>query len=483
MTTPPSEHDRYDSPLVTRYAGADMTRLFSPRRRARLWRELWIALADEERRLGLSITEAQVEEMRAGADDIDLERAAVLEAKLRHDVMAHVHLFGERCPGARPVIHLGATSAYVTDNADLIILREGLHLVRGLLLRAVAALADLARREHARPCLAYTHLQAAQLTTVGKRATLWLQDLLMDLEEVTRVAAWLPFLGVKGTTGTQASFLALFDGDAAKVRALEAAVAARMGFAKVLPVSGQTYPRKIDHMVLAALAGVAASASKMASDVRLLQGFGELEEPSEADQIGSSAMAYKRNPMRSERICSLARFVIVAAENAPHTAAVQWLERTLDDSANRRLALAECFLGADAILRLAINVATGLRVIPRPIEAAVARELAFIATEDILMAGVRAGGDRQDLHERIRRHSLASRERSRAEGGAVDLLERIAADPAFAAVAQEIPKIADARRYTGRAPEQVLEFLEETVDPLLARDGAAADKSQDGLRV
>jgi adenylosuccinate lyase len=474
------DDERYDSPLVTRYAGAAMTRLFSPLRRARLWRELWIALAEAERALGLPISEAQVAEMRARKDEVDIARVAEIEARLRHDVMAHVHHYGELCPLAKPVIHLGATSAYVTDNADLVVVREGLGLLSGLLRRAIAALAELARRERARPCLAYTHLQPAQLTTVGKRAALWLQDLCLDLEETTRVAAALPFLGAKGTTGTQASFLGLFDGDHEKVRRLDRDVAARMGFARLLPVSGQTYPRKIDHAVLSALAGIAASASKMASDVRLLQGLGEMEEPFDAEQVGSSAMAYKRNPMRSERICSLARFVIVAAQNAPHTAAVQWLERTLDDSANRRLAIAECFLATDAILRLVLNVASGLRVIARGVEAGVRREIAFIATEDILMAAVRAGGDRQDLHERIRRHAMAARERWREHGGEVDLLERIAADPAFAAVKDEVARLAEPRRYVGRAPEQVDELLAEVVEPLLARTAGAASGGEEG---
>jgi adenylosuccinate lyase len=477
------EIDRYDSPLVERYAGAAMVHLFSPQQRFRAWRDLWIALAEAERELGLEITEAQVQEMRAKRDEIDLARAAELESKLRHDVMAHVRLYGEQCPQAKPVIHLGATSAYVTDNADLMIVRDALGVVRGLVLRAMRALADFARRERARPCLAYTHLQPAQLTTVGKRTTLWLQDLLIDYLELVRHAQDLPFLGVKGTTGTQASFLALFSGDHEKVRRLDRAVATRMGFRRVFGVAGQTYPRKVDHVILATLAGIAASASKFANDVRLLQGLGELEEPFEKEQVGSSAMAYKRNPMRSERINSLARFAIVGAMNAPLTAAAQWLERTLDDSANRRLAIPETFLAVDAILRLVVNVASGLVVQARTIESRVRGELAYIATEDILMAAVRKGGDRQDLHERIRVHSMAAREKVRAEGGEVDLLARIAGDVAFASVKDEIARLAAPERYVGRAPEQVDEFLDEEVEPILKRDAAYEERGEVGVRV
>jgi adenylosuccinate lyase len=475
--------ERYDSPLVERYAGEEMVRLFSPRERVRTWRRLWIALAEAERELGLPIAPDQVQELRAKADEIDLDRAAEIERRLRHDVMAHVRLYGEQCPRAKPIIHLGATSAYVTDNADLILMREGLTIVRGLLLRAMRLLAEFAARERARPCLAFTHLQPAQLTTVGKRAALWLADFLIDYHELARLADELPFHGVKGTTGTQASFLALFDGDHAKVRKLERLVAAQMGFAKIVPVSGQTYPRKIDHVVLALLAGIATSASKMANDVRLLQGMGEIEEPFEAEQVGSSAMAYKRNPMRSERVSSLARFVMTTAMNAPLTAAAQWLERTLDDSAVRRLAIPESFLGVDAILRIVANVVQGLVVYPRVIAANVARELPFMATEDVLMAGVRAGGDRQDLHERVRVHAMEARRRVREEGAAPDLLERIAKDPAFAAIAAEVPAILDPARYTGRAAAQVEEFLEEEVRPVLARDAASEAQGAAELRV
>jgi adenylosuccinate lyase len=477
------EGERYDSPLVERYAGEEMARLFSPFERVRTWRRLWVALAEAERELGLEIRDEQIQEMRAKLDEIDLARASEIEHKTRHDVVAHVRLFGEQCPLARPIIHLGATSAYVTDNADLVLMREGLVIVRGLLLRAIRLLSEFAERERARPCLAFTHLQPAQLTTVGKRAALWIEDFLIDYHEVVRLIGELPFFGVKGTTGTQASFLALFDGDHERVRKLERLVAAKMGFARTIPVSGQTYPRKIDHVVLALLSGIAASASKMGNDVRLLQGMGEIEEPFEEDQVGSSAMAYKRNPVRSERAVSLARFVIAAAANAPLTAAAQWLERTLDDSAARRLAIPECFLGIDAILRIVANVAAGLKVYPRVIEAHIRENLPLMATEEILMAGVRAGGDRQDLHERIRIHAMEARRRMRDEGAESDLLARIAADPAFGKIAAEFPSILDPARYTGRAKEQVEEFLAEEVRPVLERDRAFEAKGKAELRV
>jgi adenylosuccinate lyase len=477
------DSERYESPLVERYAGEDMVRLFSQRERVRTWRRLWIALAEAERELGLPISSEQIGELRAKLDEIDLGRAAEIERRLRHDVMAHVHLYGEQCPRAKPIIHLGATSAYVTDNADLILMREGLGIVRGLLLRAMRHLADFAERERARPCLAFTHLQPAQLTTVGKRATLWALDLLIDYHELVRHAEDLPFHGVKGTTGTQASFLALFDGDHEKVRKLDRLVAAKMGFRKIIPVSGQTYPRKIDHVLLALLAGIATSAAKMANDVRLLQSMGEIEEPFEAEQVGSSAMAYKRNPMRSERVSSLARFAITTAANAPLTAAAQWLERTLDDSAVRRLAIPECFLAVDAILRIIANIASGLVVYPQMIEANVRRELPFMATEDLIMAGVRAGGDRQELHERIRVHAMAARRRMREEGAPSDLLERIGADPAFEPIRGALPALLDPARYTGRAKEQVEEFLAEEVRPILARDAALEARGPTELRV
>ncbi len=463
----PPPADRYESPLVERYAGRAMAELFSPRRRVLVWRDLWIALARAERELGLPVSEAQVRALEAARDRVDLARAAEIERRTRHDVMAHIRHYGEQAEAARPIIHLGATSAYVTDNADLVLAREALALVRGLLLAAIDALAAFAARWRAEPCLAYTHFQPAQLTTVGKRAALWLQDLVLDHAEVARREEEMPFLGVKGTTGTQASFLALLGGDHEKVRRLDRLVAERLGFRAPLPVSGQTYPRKVDHLVLAALAGVAASASKMANDVRLLQGLSEVEEPFEAEQVGSSAMAYKRNPMRSERIGSLARFVIAEAQNAPLTAAAQWLERTLDDSANRRLAVPHAFLATDAILRLLTNVARGLVVYPRVIAAAVRRELPFMLTEDALMLATRAGGDRQALHERIRVHAMEARRRAREEGAENDLLERLERDPALAAAAAEVRALADPRRHVGRAPEQVDEYLRDVVLPLL----------------
>lgn len=475
--------EKYESPLVDRYAGDEMVRLFSPAERVRTWRRLWIALAEAQRELGLPIAADQIQELYAKQGEIDFARAGELERKLRHDVMAHVRHYGELCPRAKPIIHLGATSVDVTDNADMVLMRRALAIVRGLLLRAIHVLADFAARERARPCLAFTHFQPAQLTTVGKRAVLWLQDFLIDYHELVRHAEDLPLRGIKGTTGTQASFLSLFDGDHEKVRKLERLVAAKLGFAKVIPATGQTYPRKIDHVILALLAGIATSAGKMANDVRLLQGLGEIEEPFEAEQVGSSAMAYKRNPMRSERVSSLARFVITSAANAPLTAAAQWLERTLDDSAVRRIAIPECFLATDAILRIVANVAGGLVVYPRMIEAAVRRELPFMATEEILIAGVRAGGDRQDLHERVRVHAMEARRRMREEGAEPDLLERIAADPAFAALRGKLPEILDPARYTGRAKEQVDELLAEEVRPILARDAAFEAKGAAELRV
>ena len=471
-----SKGERYSSPLAERYAGEAMVSLFSPLRRARTWRRLWIALADAERELGLPITDAQVAEMIARRDEVDLDRAAEIERRVRHDVVAHIQLYGEQCPSARPIIHLGATSAFVTDNADLVLMREGLHLLRGALLRLMSGLRAFSERERSRPCLAYTHLQPAQLTTVGKRSCLWLQDFLVDYLELVRLHDDFPFHGVKGATGTQASFLALFDGDHEKVRRLERLVAAKMGFAKLVPISGQTYPRKVDHAVLSLLASIAVSASKMANDIRLLQGLGELEEPFEPSQVGSSAMAYKRNPVLCERVCGLARFVIVSAANAPLTAASQWLERTLDDSANRRLAIPECFLAMDAIVLLLSKVTEGLRVQSRAIEAAVRRELPFVATEDLLGAAVRAGGDRTELHERIRVHAMEARRRSREGGGELDLLDRLASDPAFAAVRSSFGTLLDPARYVGRAPEQVREFLAEEVAPVLERDGHLATR-------
>jgi len=465
-----SERDRYVTPLGTRYASEHMQRLFGQQMRIALWRRLWIALAEAEREVGIAIPEDAITEMRRHVEDVDFAKAAEYESRFRHDVMAHVHTFGDAAPKARPFIHLGATSAYVTDNADLVLIREALKLVQARLGGVIRALRAFAALHRATPTLAFTHLQPAQLTTVGKRACLWMQDLVTDALELDHRLDALPFLGVKGTTGTQESFLGLLRGDHALVRRLDRLVAQKMGFDRVLPVSGQTYPRKIDDLVLTTLAGVAQSAAKMGADLRLLQHMGEMLEPFGAEQIGSSAMAYKRNPMRSERIVSLARYLMHLPANTAETAAQQWFERTLDDSANRRIVLPEAFLAADAVLILARDVARGLEVRGPVIRRHVQRELPFMATERCLMAGVQAGGDRQALHEVIRRHALEVARAIAEEGADNDLLQRLAADPAFAAA--PIAKIAqdlDPLHYVGRAPEQVDEFLHDVVDPLLAR--------------
>ena len=462
--------DVWTSPLGTRYASPAMQRLFGAQRRIGLWRRLWLALAEAQREVGITISDEALAAMRAHLDDIDFARAAAFEARFRHDVMAHVHTFGEAAPAARPFIHLGATSAYVTDNADLILLRDAFQLVQARIGNVLRALRSFAARYRAMPTLAYTHLQPAQLTTVGKRATLWMQDLVSDVADLDHRIDTLAFLGVKGTTGTQASFLDLLGGDHAKVRRLDRLVAERMGFDRVLPVSGQTYPRKTDAQALTALAGVAQSASKMAADLRILQHLGEVLEPFGSEQIGSSAMAYKRNPMRAERIASLARFAMHLPANAEETAAQQWFERTLDDSANRRLVIPEAFLSVDALLVLAEDVAQGLEVRDGVVRRHVLRELPFMVTERCLMLGVQAGGDRQTLHEVIRRHSMDVARAVTEDGAPNDLIQRLAGDPAFARaglarVAQEL----DPQRYVGRSPEQVDEFLHDVVDPLLAR--------------
>jgi len=465
----------YSSPLSERYASPAMQALWGERRRIGLWRRLWLALMEVERELGLAISERALTELRAHLDDADLARAAELEKRLRHDVMAHIHHLAEQAPAARPFIHLGATSAYVTDNADLILMRDGLALLLGRIAAVLVALAKLARRDRALPCLAYTHFQPAQLTTVGKRVTLWIQEFLLDAEEVLGRLATLQFRGVKGTTGTQASFLELFDGDDDKVRELDTRVALKMGFTRVFPVTGQTYPRKLDAQILAALAGVAQSAAKLATDLRLLQHEGEMLEPFESEQVGSSAMAYKRNPMRAERMTGLARFVIELSGNAWHTAAEQWLERTLDDSANRRLVLPEAFLASDAILVLATNVAAGLEVREPVIARHVAAQLPFLATERLLMRGVKAGGDRQRLHEVIRTHALAVAQAMAEQGAPNDLLERLARDPAFAALHVALRRDElDPAGYVGRAPRQVDEFLDQVLPAVLHRIEAVA---------
>jgi adenylosuccinate lyase len=461
--------ERWTSPLGTRYASPAMQLLWGETHRVGLWRRLWLALAEAERELGLPITDEALAQMRSHLDDADLATAARYERRFRHDVMAHVHAFADQAPAARPFLHLGATSAFVTDNADLVVMRDGLRLLLGRVVAVLSALEGFAGRTAHLPCLAYTHFQPAQLTTVGKRATLWMQDFGLDVEELCHRLDTLRFRGCQGTTGTQASFLELFGGDDAKVRELERRVTAKLGFREQYAVTGQTYPRKADSGVLDALSGIAQSAAKMAGDLRLLQHEGELLEPFETEQIGSSAMAYKRNPMRAERISGLARYVISLQANGAHTAAAQWLERTLDDSANRRLTLPEAFLGTDAILVLATNIAAGLEVREEVIRRNVMERMPFMATERWLMLGVAAGGDRQALHEVIRRHSLTVAD-AVSRGSPNDLLERLAADAAFAGVpAAELKAQLDPVNYTGRAGRQVGEFLEEYLRPLLAR--------------
>jgi adenylosuccinate lyase len=452
-----------------------MQRIFSPANRYGTWRRLWLALAESERELGLPVEDRALEEMRQALDDIDLARAAEYEARFRHDVMAHVHLFGDDAPAARGIIHLGATSAFIGDNTDLVLHRQGLELVRDRIVRCVAALAGFARTHRAMPTLAYTHFQPAQPTTVGKRATLWIQDLLLDLEELEFRLERLRFRGVKGTTGTQASFLELFEGDASKVDALDEAVARRMGFSEAYGVTGQTAPRKVDAALLATLAGVAASVSKLGHDLRILAHLREVEEPFESEQIGSSAMPYKRNPMRAERICALARHVIVLAQDPAFTAATQWLERTLDDSANRRVSIPDAYLALDGTLVLVENVSTGLVVNPEVVRKNLEPHLPFMATETILMKATAAGGDRQELHERIRRHSIAAAARMKEEGLDADLLDRIAHDGAFGLSREALAALVDPARFTGRSAEQVDRFLERWVDPVLERHGAGAD--------
>ena len=475
-------HDRYSSPLSERYASRAMLELWSPQTRHGLWRQLWLALAEAEQQLGVPIPDEAIAQMRAHLDDIDFEKVAVYERRFRHDVMAHVHAFGDVAPAAHKFIHLGATSAFVTDNADLIIMRRGLTLLRGRVLRVLRVLAAFAREWRAEPTLGYTHLQPAQPTTVGKRATLWMQDLVLDLADLDHRIATLPCRGVKGTTGTQASFLEIFEGDHAKVRELDRLVTAAIGFEHSIPVSGQTYSRKLDAHVLNAVSGVAASAAKFSADIRMLQAFGEIEEPFETNQIGSSAMAYKRNPMRSERIASLARFVGSLEPNANQTHAVQFFERTLDDSANRRLSIPESFLATDAILSLMENIAAGLEVHSARIRRRLMDELPFMATEELIVRAVRAGGDRQDAHERIRGYSIAAARALKDGASHNDLLDRIAADDAFPIGRDELEAAMDPSRYVGRAPEQVDDFLAEVVEPLLAQVGSD-EPSHEEVRV
>ena len=460
--------DTYETPLNSRYASREMQYIFSPDRKFTTWRKLWIALAESEMELGLPITQAQVDELKAHVNDIDYEAARRHEERVRHDVMAHVHAYGDVCPNARGIIHLGATSCYVTDNADVLMLRDALKLIREKLVEVLRRLRAFAWEYKALPTLGYTHLQPAQLTTVGKRACLWMQDLTMDLEEIDFTLSTLKLLGNRGATGTQVSFMELFDGDGKKVDELEKKIAEKMGMEKTFAVSGQTYPRKLDSRVLDALSGVAQSAYKFAQDLRLLQSFREIEEPFEKNQIGSSAMAYKRNPMRSERICALSRHVMALTQDASMTAATQWFERTLDDSANRRLSLPEAFLATDAVLELYANIASGMVVYPKMIARRVNENLPFMATEDIIMESVKNGGDRQEIHERVRVHSQAAATRMKRDGLESDLLDRSAEDPAFPLSREALTALLAPEKYTGRAEEQTVRFIETVVDPILA---------------
>ena len=475
----PENYEGYLSPFSTRYASKEMQYLFSSQNKFSLWRKLWIILAESEQELGLPITDEQIAEMKAHQTDIDFDAAAAYEKKLRHDVMAHIHAWGDQCPTARPIIHLGATSCYVGDNADVLILRDALRLVRARLVAVIKALAQFAEDHAAQPCLAFTHFQSAQPTTVGKRATLWLNDLTLDLEEIDFCLNTLKPLGCKGTTGTQASFLELFHGDFEKVKKLDSLISEKMGFAAAVPVSGQTYSRKTDSRVLNALSQIGQSAHKFANDIRLLAHKKEIEEPFEKNQIGSSAMAYKRNPMRSERMTALSRFLISNAQNGAMTAAEQWFERTLDDSANRRLSLAEGFLCADAILSLYLNIASGLVVYDKVIEKHLREELPFMATENILMDAVERGGDRQELHEHIRVHSIAAANAVKMEGKPCDLLSRIAADPAFQADEEALEKALLPENYIGCAAMQTREYLNTVIAPLLSANQDSEVKAQE----
>ena len=462
--------DVYESPLNSRYASKEMKYIFSPDKKFKTWRRLWVALAEAEMELGLHITPEQVAELKAHVDDINYDVAEAREKEVRHDVMSHVYAYGQQCPEAKGIIHLGATSCYVGDNTDIIIMYEGLSLIKSKVVKVISLLKDFAMKYKDLPTLGFTHFQAAQLTTVGKRASLWLWELLMDLEN--RAA----LLGSKGTTGTQASFMELFDGDNEKVKLLDKKICEKMGYGKCYPVSGQTYSRKLDYQMLSVLSGIAQSAYKFANDIRLLQHLKEVEEPFEKSQIGSSAMAYKRNPMRSERICSLARYVIVDAVNPAITSSTQWFERTLDDSANKRLSVAEAFLTIDAILNIYMNVAGGLVVYPKVIRQRILSELPFMATENILMDAVKKGGDRQELHERIRIHSMEAGRAVKEEGKPNDLIERIVADETFQLSMDEVQKILKPENFIGRADQQVSDFVAEYVEPVLAENQIAADE-------
>ena len=457
----------YESPFSSRYASREMQYIFSNDKKFRTWRKLWIALARAEKNLGLPISEQQLAELEANAEEINYEAAIAREKECRHDVMSHVYAYGLQCPNAKGIIHLGATSCYVCDNTDVVIMREGLVLIRRKLINVLSLLSDFSLKYQDMPALAYTHLQPAQLTTVGKRATLWMNELLMDLKEVEYRIANLQLLGSKGTTGTQASFVELFEGDEEKIRELDRQICAEMGFDSVVPVSGQTYSRKVDAQVVNALGGIAMSCSKFANDLRILQNFKEMEEPFEKNQIGSSAMPYKRNPMRSERISALARFVLTDTLNPAFTAATQWFERTLDDSANRRIAVSEAFLAVDSILNIMLNVCDGLVVYPKVVRQRVMKELPFMATENIMMKAVKKGGDRQQLHESLRRHSLDAARVVKEEGGENDLIDRICADPAFGLSREEVDELLDPALFTGRAPQQTEEFNRIYIRPIL----------------
>ena len=471
-----AQHNRYISPFSTRYSSDEMQYIFSDDNKFKTWRRLWIALAKAEKAQGLAITDEQIAELEAHKDDINYEDAIAREKLVRHDVMSHVYAYGLQCPKAKGIIHLGATSCYVGDNTDVIVMREALQLVRKKIIGVLANLAKFAEEYKAMPCLAYTHCQPAQLTTVGKRATLWMNELYMDLEEIDHQISQLALRGVKGTTGTQASFVELFNGDSAKIKAVEADVCAQMGFAKVVPVCGQTYSRKVDYNVLSAVAGLGQSAMKMATDIRLLANFKEMEEPFEKNQIGSSAMPYKRNPMRCERICALSRYLMVDVLNPSFTTGTQWFERTLDDSANKRVAMAEGFLAADAILNIMLNVTDGIVVYPKVVRSRLMAELPFMASENIMMQAVEKGGNRQELHERLRQHAIAAGKQVKEEGLPNDMVDRVAADPAFGLTKEEIVAGLVPENFVGRAPQQVEEFIANVLQPIFDANPDAVEQ-------
>ena len=469
--------DSYESPFCTRYASKEMQYIFSADKKFTTWRRLWVALARAEMKLGLPVTQEQVDELEANISNIDYEVAAEREKQVRHDVMAHVYTYGKVCPKAKGIIHLGATSCYVGDNTDIIVMRDAMQVVRRKLINVIEQLSKFADKYKSMPCLAYTHLQPAQLTTVGKRATLWINELLMDLDELEYRIANLKLLGSKGTTGTQASFMELFDGDSSKVKALEKMIAEEMGFEDVVPVSGQTYSRKIDSQIVATLGGLAQSAMKFANDLRILQNFKEMEEPFEKNQIGSSAMPYKRNPMRCERITALARYLMIDTLNPAFTAGTQWFERTLDDSANKRISVAEAFLAADSILNILLNVTSDLVVYPKVIRQRVMRELPFMASENIMMSAVKKGGDRQELHEKIRTYAMQAGKKVKEEGLENDLIDRILNDPDFKISVEEMEAILKPESFTGRSEEQVTEFINGCVKPVLEKNSDILDET------